>query len=95
MAEPKRIAISNHARERMNLRGATVDEAIETIRSETWMPAKRGKQQAKCRFEFEKPVSFGGKEYKFKEIAAIFVDEMNEIVVVTVKVYYTNKEEAE
>ncbi len=93
MAEPKRIVISNHAHARMNLRGATEDQVTETIHSERWVPAKRGKQRSKRRFDFNARSPIDKKEYRFKDVEAIFVDEPNQIVVVTVKVYYSNEEE--
>ncbi len=45
------------------------------------------------RFEFNSHSPANAKYYKFKTIDVIFVDEQNEIVIVTVKVYYSNEEE--
>ncbi len=92
MSEPKPIEISNHARDQMNLRGATEEEVAETIRAESWTQAKRGKRQARRRFAFGKPSPINKKEYKFKDVEPIFIEESGAIVVVTVKVYYTNEE---
>ncbi len=89
----KPIQFSKHAREQMLLRGATEEEVTQTIREEKWMPAKRDKHQAKRRFHFGKLSPVNRKEYRYKEIEPIFVEESDAVVVVTIKVYYTNEEE--
>ncbi len=88
----KAIQFSAHAREQMLLRGATEAQVEQTIRSESWTPAKRGKWKAKRRFTFTKLSPVNQKEYKYQEIEPVFVEETKAIVVVTVMVYYTNEE---
>ena len=88
----KPIRCSGHARLQMVLRGATEDEVTVTIRSGKWEAAKMGKFQTKHQFDFNKISLTNRKLYKYKTIEPIFADESNEIVVVTVKVYYSNEE---
>ena len=88
----KPIRCSGHARLQMVLRGATEDEVTVTIRSGKWEAAKMGKFQTKHKFDFNKISLTNRKLYKYKTIEPIFADESNEIVVVTVKVYYSNEE---
>ena len=88
----KPIQLSAHAREQMVLRGATEEEIQQTIEIEQWAQAKRGKWKAKHRFVFGKLSPVNQKEYQFKEVEPIFVDEIDAIVVVTVMVYYSNEE---
>ena len=88
----KPIRCSDHARLQMVLRGATEDEVIVTIRSGKWETAKMGKFRTKHQFNFDKISLTNQKFYKYKTIEPIFADESNEIVVVTVKVYYSNEE---
>ncbi|PIU55011.1 MAG: hypothetical protein COS88_05835 [Chloroflexi bacterium CG07_land_8_20_14_0_80_51_10] len=89
----KPIVISWHARLQMQFRGAEETEVIEAARKGQWQPAKRGRFQAKWRFIFDKPSPITGVIYRFKEIEVIFAEESDEIIVLTVKVYYTNEGE--
>jgi len=88
----KPIRFSNHARLQMDLRGASEEDVIEAIRSGKWRPAKMGKFQSRCKFDFNKRALTNQKFYKYKTVEPIFADEPNEIVVITVKVYYSNEE---
>ena len=74
------------------MRGAKEEEVTITIRSGKWEAAKIGKLQIKHQFDFNKISLTNQKFYKYKTIEPIFADESNEIVVVTVKVYYSNEE---
>jgi len=82
----KPIRLSAHARERMEPRGATEQEVLETIRTLGWGPAERGRLQ--CRKDFPFGRQWNGKLYATKQVRAIFAEEAREIVVVTVYVYY-------
>lgn len=93
--EFKPIVFSEHAREQMRLRGATEEEICQALYNAPWRAAKRAKWQAKRRFAFDQPSPVNQRQYKFKEVEPIFVEESERIVVVTVKVYYTNEEKAE
>lgn len=88
----KPISFSTHARLQMELRGAEEAEVISTIRSGIWESAKRGKFQCRHRFNFNSTSPINQQFYKYKTIEAIFLEESNQIVIVTVKVYYSNKE---
>ena len=87
----KRISFSKHALLQATLRGATEAQIAETIIKGKWTPAHTGKFRAEKQFDFfdKSPVNL--KYYKYKIIEAIFADEEDEIVVVTVKVFYFNK----
>ncbi|HAP66447.1 MAG TPA: hypothetical protein DCQ99_01230 [Nitrospinae bacterium] len=88
----KPIRFSNHARLQMNLRGASEEDVITTIRMGKWKSAKMGKFQSKYRFDFNKEALTNHRFYKYKIVEPIFADEPDEIVVITVKVYYSNEE---
>ncbi len=88
----KPFSFSTHARLQMELRGAEETEVISTIRTGVWDTAKRGKLQCRHRFNFNRPSPINKQIYKYKTVEAIFVEEIDRIVVVTVKVYYSNKE---
>ena len=75
----------------MNLRGASEEEVIKSIRSGNWTAARLGKFQTKYRHDFNELASVNQKFYKYKIIEPIFSDEPEEIVVITVKVYYSNE----
>ncbi len=90
----KPIRFSNHARKRMDLRGATESEVSDAIRSEKWQLALQEKWQVRKKFDFGKPSPVNQQVYAFKTIHAIFADEKDSIVVVTVIVYYANEEQA-
>ena len=81
----KPIRFSNHARKRMDLRGATESEVSNVIRSEKWQPALQNKMQVRKNFDFGKPSPVNQQVYAFKTVQAIFVEESNSIIVVTVE----------
>lgn len=51
-----------------------------------------GKFQTKYSFAFNKTAPINQQFYKYKTVEPIFADEQDEIVVITVKVYYSNEE---
>jgi len=69
----------------MRFRGASEDEVIEAIRSEGWEPAEKGRQQ--CRRNYVYNREWHEKFYATKQVRPIFVEEAEEIVVITVYVY--------
>lgn len=89
----KPIRFSNHARKRLESRGAVEAEVIEAIETETWRPALQGKWQVQKKFDYRKPSPVNQQVYQFKTINAIFADDPNAIVVITVIVYYGNQEQ--
>jgi len=82
----KPVRLSGHARGRLRGRGGTEEEVIEAIRTETWQPAEPGRLE--CRKDFVFNAEWNGKHYTTKQVRPIFVDEPDEIVVVTAYVYY-------
>ena len=88
----KTIRFSRHALDQMRLRGATQAEVRETVETAGWKPAKYGKSQARKTFSFGRPSPINQRTYPFKSIHTIFADELSEIVIVTVLVYYGEEE---
>jgi hypothetical protein len=82
----KPIRLSNHAMGYIRQRGFTTNEVEETIRSAPWSPAELNRLEARRDFPFNRP--WNGKVYGTKQVKPVFVDEPDEIVVVTVYTYY-------
>jgi len=82
----KPIRLSGHARETMCYRGATEEEVVEAIQTAPWEPAEGGRLE--CRKNFTYGRDWNGKFYATKQVRPIFVEEADEIVVITVYVYY-------
>jgi hypothetical protein len=82
----KPIRLSGHARERIDSRGATQEEVADTIRTAPRKLAAGGRLE--CQRDFSYGWEWNGKVYGTKRVGPIFVDETNEILVVTVYVYY-------
>jgi hypothetical protein len=82
----KPIRLSGHAYGRLARRGASGDDVIEAIRTSPWQPAELGRLE--CRKDFTYGREWNGKFYETKQVRPIFAEEMDEIVVVTVYVYY-------
>jgi len=82
----KPIRLSGHARQQLQFRGATEAEVTETIRTMPWQPAEGGRLE--CRKDFVFNATWNGRYYATKQVRAIFAQEPDENVVVTVYVYY-------
>lgn len=82
----KPVRLSGHAREQARYRGATEQEVVEAISTAPWSPAERGRLE--CRKGFPYGQLWNGRLYATKQVRPIFVDEGDQIVVVTVYVYY-------
>ena len=82
----KPIRLSGHARKQLQFLGATEQEVIEAIRTEQWGPAELGRLD--CRKNYSFNAEWNGHYYGMRQVRPIFVDEQEEIVVVTVYVYY-------
>ncbi|MCX7723321.1 MAG: DUF4258 domain-containing protein [Verrucomicrobiae bacterium] len=82
----KPIRLSAHARSYATKRGFTEDEVVRAIRSAAWQPAELGKLE--CRLDLPFNAVWNGKFYATKQVRPIFVDEPEEIVVITVYTYY-------
>ena len=82
----KPIRFSKHALDYTAKRGFTVTEVEEAIRTCPWSPAELGRLD--CRKNFLCDKEWNGKIYSTKQVRPIFVDEAEEIVVITVYTYY-------
>lgn len=82
----KPIRLSTHARDQLQRRGGMEQEVVEAIRSSPWESVDRGRFACKKNFSYSN--EWNGKIYKTKQVRPIFVDEPNEIVVVTVYTYF-------
>lgn len=82
----KPIHLSQHAREQLIYRGTTEEEIIETIQTSPWQTAELNRFE--CRKEFVYNQEWNNKFYKTKQVRPVFAEERDEIVVITVYVYY-------
>jgi len=82
----KPIRLSGHARQQLGFRGASEQDVIESIRTSTWEPAELDRLEWRKNFAFN--AEWNGKYYSTRQIRPIFVEEPDEIVVVTIYVYY-------
>ena len=82
----KPIRLSGHARLQLAFRGTTEEEVVEAVRTSKWQPAELGRLECIKRFPFN--AGWNKRHYEWKQVRPIFVDEPEEIVVVTVYVYY-------
>ncbi len=82
----KPIRLSGHAMQQLLFRGGTEGEVIEAIRSEEWQPAEFGRLECQMNLTFDS--DWNRKHYRIKQVRPIFAEEQDEIVVVTVYVYY-------
>ena len=86
MDNKKPIRLSGHARDQLLFRGASESEVIESIRTSPWEVAEHGRFECKKNFAFNS--EWNKKYYSTKQVRPIFVEEVDEIVVITVYVYY-------
>jgi hypothetical protein len=82
----KPIRLSNHAILQCGERGVSIDEVIETIRNGIREPAKKNRYQCKQNFQYND--FWYDSFYSIKQVSPVFVEEENEIVVVTVYSFY-------
>ncbi len=82
----KRIRLSTHASRYTSRRGFSEEDVCEAIRTAPWEPAERHRME--CRKDFPHGRDWNGKIYETKQVRPIFVEEDEEIVVVTVYTYY-------
>ncbi len=82
----KLIRLSEHAKDQLIFRGAGETEIIEAIRTSKWSPTELNRLE--CRKDFAFNALWNGKSYKTKQVRPVFAEEENEIVVITVYVYY-------
>ena len=82
----KPIRLSPHAKSYCEDRGFSEQDVVEAIRCGNWLPAENGRLE--CRKEFPYNMNWNGIYYKAKTVRPIFVEEPDEIVVVTVYTFY-------
>ena len=82
----KPIRLSAHALSYTKKRGFTVAEVEDAIRTSPWQPAELGRLE--CGKDFALGGLWNGKFYATKRVRPVFVEEPDEIVVVTVYTYY-------
>lgn len=82
----KPIHFSGHASQQLQFRGTTEAEVIEAILTVPWQVAENGRME--CRKDYAFDAVWNRRYYATKQVRPIFVEEANQIVVVTVYVYY-------
>lgn len=82
----KPIRLSAHASGYLDRRGFTVAEVVEAVRTCEWSPAESGRWE--CRLTLPYGREWNGRTYATKQVRPVFVDELTEIVVITVYTYH-------
>ncbi len=82
----KPIRFSKHALGYTASRGFTTVEVEEAIGTCAWDATELGRMD--CRKDFPFGKEWNGKIYATKQVRPVFVDEADEIVVITVYTYY-------
>jgi hypothetical protein len=82
----KPIRLTGHALGQLAFRGATEADVLAAIRTSPWHPADLGRLE--CRKDFPFQAEWNRSWYATRQVRPIFVEEPDEIVVVTVYVYY-------
>ena len=82
----KPIRLSGHARDRLAQRGISEHEVMEAIQTSVWSETELGRLE--CRKDYSYGRDWNGTTYATKQVRPIFVDETDEIVVITVYAYY-------
>ena len=82
----KSIRLTKHAGGYHGSRGFTTAEVEEAIRTSVWGPTDLGRLD--CRKDFPFNADWNGTRYATKQVRPVFVDEPDEIVVITVYTYY-------
>ena len=91
MVDPnKPVVISSHARERMIQRGTTASEVEYAIHNGAWQQLESQRWHARHRFVFSGASPVNQKVYVYKAVDVVFLERRNDILVVTVKVFYQN-----
>jgi hypothetical protein len=85
-AQHKPIRLSGHAAGYRSRRGFTEAEVEDTIRTSPWSPARSNRLEATKDFPFN--AEWNGRRYATKRVRPVFVEEPDEIVVVTVYTYF-------
>jgi len=81
-----RIRLVEHAKERANERGASEDEIRVVLLRGQEVEVKKERKGKELIFDYNG--EWLGKHYPQKKVRVIYVEENDEMVVITVKVYY-------
>ena len=81
-----RIRLVEHAKERANERGASADEISMVLLKGHEIEVKKGRRGKELIFDYNR--EWLGKHYSQKKVKVVYVEESDEMVVITVKVYY-------
>ena len=82
----KPIRFSAHALGYVAKRGFSLEEVEEAIRLKHWAPAELN--HLECRMEFSYNQFWNGNFYHIKQVRPIFIEDPDEIVVITVYTYF-------
>lgn len=82
----KPVRLTTHARLQCAERGTSQLEVEQAVREGTREPAKRGR--VLCRFNSTFDSDWQGNHYAVKQVAPVIRENANEIVVITVYVFY-------
>ena len=82
----KKVRYSYHALGQMQERGVTEREVEESLLKGERVPAKKGRHAYRLNFQYNQ--NWFGKIYAMKQVLSIVKEEDNQIVVITVYVFY-------
>ena len=82
----KSIRLTRHAQEQCAERGTTQAEVTSAVRDGAREPAKQERELCRRNFPFNN--CWQGKAYAVKQVAPVIKEETDEIVVITVYVFY-------
>jgi len=82
----KEIIFSNHAKTKMGDRGASEDEVRKAIEEGSSEPVRKGRLMFRKNLPFN--AMWRGKHYSVKQVAPVVSEENDELVIITVYVYY-------
>ncbi len=78
--------LTEHAKERAIERGTTQEEIQMVLSDGKEIQVKEGRKGKEMIFEYGK--EWLGKTYPQKKVKIIYIEEDNEVVIITIKVYY-------
>jgi len=81
-----KFTFTEHARERANERGTAEDEISTVLSSGQEIQLKKGRKGKEMVLDYNK--EWLGKHYAQKKVKVVYVEEEEQTVVITVKVYY-------
>ena len=82
----KQVKFTTHSLDRISKRGTSKEEIIQAILNGKREPAKDNK--IICRLNFPYNQIWIDTNYTIKQVAPVFVEEENEIIVITVYTYF-------